>query len=98
MIGAELYLVSFLCLAGWGGHDSCIVHQAVQSGFSGGEFASRCGDGGEGGEVEGEIGDVGIRVGFLEVCDSCFAFAWGAGGQIDVGGGMCSDLIDGFVA
>ena len=59
VVGAELDFEAFFGLTQWDGHDACIEHEDIEAlgfflkCFSGGA------NGGEGGQVQGEIGDLG---------------------------------------
>ena len=85
VVGAELDFVAVFGGAGGHGHDAGVVHEDVEAGGGGGKGVGGLLDGGEGGEVEFEEGDIGVGDLFLDGGDCGFSFGGGAGGEVDAG-------------
>lgn len=96
VISAELDLIAILGQTSRNGHDARITHQDVQT--RGGEFLGGGFDGGEGGQVAFEEGDLGVGHCGLDALDQ------GRGGlrvppaEVDVGGVVLCEREDRFVS
>ncbi len=85
MVSTELDFVAFLCRT-WGhGHDAGVIHKDVEAKGGGEKGVGGFLDGGEGGEVEFEEGDVSGGDLFFDGGDCGFGFGAGSGGKVDVG-------------
>ena len=98
VVRAELDLVALVGLAGRRGHDAGIVDEDVEAGRLGQEFLGGGLDGGEGCEVEREVGDLGVGHGLLDGCDGVLGFGCSAGGEVDVSWVVFGDLQAGLLA
>jgi hypothetical protein len=99
VVCAELDFIAFFGCGVWGGHDSRIVDEDIETRFPRFEGVGRRGDGGEGGEVEREVDDfAGVGNGGLDGGDGGGGFGGGARGEVDARRGVRGEIGDALFA